>query len=135
MKTISYFFNTLVAATLVMTVVGCASAAKERQDMAIAAGFRVITPKTPEQAEKLALLPKDKVSEVHYEGKDYYVLPDAEHHQAYVGGPQQYQAYHQIRLQKEMVEDQVAAAQMNQMAAMNWGMWNGWGGWGRRGWY
>ena len=31
-------------------------------------------------------------------GKTYYVFPDAAHNQAYVGGPKQYETYHQLRL-------------------------------------
>ena len=32
--------------------------------------------------------------------------------------------------QKQISDDNLAAAQMNQMSAMNWGAWGGWGGYG-----
>ena len=55
--------------------------------------------------------------------------------QAYVGGPKQYQAYQQMRLAKQISNQNLEAAEMNQAASMNWGAWGGWGGVGGPGWY
>ncbi len=64
-------------------------------------------------------------------GKTYYVFPDAANNQAYVGGPKQYQAYRQLRLEKKLADEKVEAAEMNLEASeMDWGGWGGWGGWG-----
>jgi hypothetical protein len=54
--------------------------------------------------------------------------------QAYVGGAEQYQAYQQLRLANKLSNQNLEAAQMNQMATMNWGAWGGWGGYGGWGW-
>ena len=54
-------------------------------------------------------------------GKTYYVFPDAANNQAYVGGPKQYQAYRQLRLEKKLADEKVEAAEMNLEASeMNW---------------
>ena len=57
-------------------------------------------------------------------GKTYYVFPDAANNQAYVGGPKQYQAYRQLRLQKQMADEKLEAAEMNLDASK----WTGAGG-------
>jgi hypothetical protein len=114
---------------------GCATALQEKENMAIAAGFKVITPTKPDQVALLSTLPAGKVTQITYKGQTYYVLPDAKNNQAYVGGPKQFQAYQQIRIARQISNDNLMAAQMNQAAAMNWSMWGGWGGGWAAGWY
>jgi hypothetical protein len=113
---------------LLALAAGCASSSKGTQDLAIAAGFKVITPVNPEQKALLQTLPEGKITQITHDGKLYYVLPDAPNNQAYVGGPNEYQVYQQMRVAKQISDNNLAAAQMNQMNAMNWGMWGGWGG-------
>jgi hypothetical protein len=60
---------------------------------AFAQGFKVITPHTAAQQQKLQALPAGKVTLIQKDGKTYYVFPDAANNQAYVGDPKQYQAY------------------------------------------
>jgi hypothetical protein len=118
----------LAAIALVALAAGCATGTISDENLAVAAGFKVITPVNAEQRAILAKLPKDQVSPVNYQGKPYYVLPDAMNNLAYVGGPAEYQAYQQLRVQKQLSNDNLAAAQMNSMDAMDWGGWGGWGG-------
>jgi len=77
----------------------CASITQQNQDIAVASGFKVITPTTPEQVALLPTLRKGKVTQITRNGKVYYVLPDLKNNQAYVGGPKQYQAYQKLRLE------------------------------------
>ena len=114
--------------------VSCASETHEKENLAIAAGFKIVTPKTAQQQTILTQLPKDQVTPVDYKGHRYYVLPDVANNQAYVGGAEQYQAYQQLRLAQHLSNQNLEAAQMNQMATMNWGAWGGWGGYGGWGW-
>jgi hypothetical protein len=65
---------------------------------------------------------------VQKDGKIYYVFPDAANNQAYVGGPEQYQAYKRLRLANKLANENLEAAEMNQDASMNWETWRGWGG-------
>ena len=124
----------LAVIALGMFAVSCASDTQEKQNLAIAAGFKVITPKNAEQHNILTQLPANQVTPVNYQGKRYYVLPDVANNQAYVGGAEQYQAYQQLRLAQHLSNQTLEAAQMNQMASMNWGAWGGWYGWGGWGW-
>ena len=113
---------------------GCASTqTQNKENLLIAAGFKVIVPKTAAQQQKLQALPTDKVTLVQKAGKTYYVFPDAANNQAYVGGPTQYQAYKQLRLANKLANENLEAAEINQDASMDWGTWGGWGGPGWRG--
>ena len=69
---------------------GCASTqtqTQNKENLLIAAGFKVITPHTAAQQQRLQALPPDKVTLVPKNGKTYYVFPDTANNQAYVGGP------------------------------------------------
>ena len=119
----------LAVIALLAVAVGCASEGENKQNLAIAAGFKIITPKSAEHQALLAQLPPDKVTPVNYKGKTYYVLPDAKNNQAYVGRASEYQAYQQLRLANKLSNQNLEAAELNQQASMGWG-WGGWGGWG-----
>ena len=128
MKQIQTAFKFLTVIALLALAVGCATETQNKQNLAIAAGFKIITPTKPDQIALLQSLPADKVTPVNYHGKTFYVLPDAKNNQAYVGGTEQYQAYHQLRLAQHLSNQNLEAAQMNSMNAMSWNTWGGWGG-------
>ena len=131
MKPIQTTLKFITATALAVVIVGCASGFQDKKDIAIAAGFKVITPVKPDQVALLPTLPKETVTQITYQGKTYYILPDVKNNQAYVGGPAEYQSYQKLSLQKQISDANLQAAQMNQMAAMNqmnWGAWGGWGG-------
>jgi hypothetical protein len=137
MKQIQISFNVISVIALLALPVGCATttATQDTESMLVASGFKVVTPKTPAQQQKLQKLPPGKVAQINKAGKTYYVFPDAAHNQAYVGGPKQSQAYQQLRLQNKLAEQNLETAEMYQDSMMGWGAWGGWGmGWGP-GWY
>ena len=123
------------AIALLALAVGCGTMQTQtKENLLIAAGFKVIVPKTAAQQQLLQKLPAGKVTLVQRNGKTYYVFPDAANNQAYVGGPTQYQAYRQLRLANNLANENLEAAEMRQEASMmDWGGWGGWGGagWGR----
>lgn len=123
-------FKWLAATVSFALIAGCATndSALSNDNLAIAAGFKVITPSKPDQQAMLAKLPKDKVSPVAYQGTTYYVLPDSMNNLAYVGGLPQYQDYQRLRVAKQLSNNNLEAAQMNEMNSMDWGDWGGWGG-------
>jgi hypothetical protein len=132
MKHLFTGFNLIGAFALLALAVGCTSTqTQNKEKLLIAAGFKVIVPKSAAQQQKLQALPGDKVTLVQKDGKTYYVFPDAANNQAYVGGPKQYQAYKQLRLENKLANEKLEAEEMNQDASMDWG---GWGGWGGPGW-
>ena len=117
----------LAVIALAVLAVSCADL-KNKENLAVAAGFKIITPTTGDQKALLTTLPADKVTRINYEGKTYFVLPDVKKNVAYVGKDAEYQAYQKLRLDQQMSNDNLEAAQLNESANMNWG---GWGGWGR----
>jgi hypothetical protein len=135
MKYIVTSIKAVAAVAFLALAVGCASDLQSKENLAIAAGFKTITPSTPDQVARLKNLPVDKVTRVTQNGKTYYVLPDVANNVAYVGGPQQYQSYQQLRLARNISNQNLEAAAMNDDASMNWGAWGGWGAWGPVGWY
>ena len=96
--------------------------------MLVASGFKMITPKTTAQQQKLQNLPLGKVTMIQKGGKTYYVFPDPAHNRAYVGRPREYQAYQQLRATNKLVAENLETAEMYQDAEMQWSLWGGWGG-------
>ena len=104
---------------------------QNRESMLVAAGFKVITPKTAAQQQKLQNLPPGKVTMIHEGKKTYYIFPDPVRNRSYVGGPKEYQAYQQLRAKNKLVKENLETAEMYQDSEMQWSSWGGWGaGWG-----
>lgn len=97
--------------------------------MLIAAGFKTVTPKTASQQQKLQQLQVGHVAQVQKNGKTYYVVADLPQNVVYVGGPQQYQAYQQLRIQNQQEQENLETAEMYQDAAMDWGCMGWLGSW------
>jgi hypothetical protein len=122
-------FSLLGAIALLAMAMGCTSTQTQMQNkenLLIAAGFKVIVPSTDAQQQKLKALPPDKVTLVQQDGKSYYVFPDAANNQAYWGGAAQYQAYKQLRLANKLAKENLEEAEMNRDPSMDWGTWGGW---------
>ena len=128
-------FKILGTITLLAIAAGCASTTTQTTDLLSAAGFRLLVADTPEKQQVLATLTPDKLSLVIWKGKQFYVQP-ASNNQAYVGTPAEYQTYQQLRLAKQLSNDNLMAAQMNQAANDRWGVWGPgmYGGFYGRGW-
>ena len=129
MKYIFTALNLIGAIALLALAVGCTETQREtqhREKLLIAAGFKVIVPRTAAQQQKLKALPSDRVTLVRKDDKTYYVFPDAANNQAYVGGPTQYQAYRQIRTEIQFRKESLEAAGFGEQT--DWGTWGGWGG-------
>jgi len=109
---------------LLAAVVGC-STTKQTENLLSAAGFKMMPATTPRQQSHLHTLPPDKVTMVERNGKTYFVFPDPKAQVIYVGQQAQYDAYQKLRLQKQMAEEQVQAANEN---ASDWAAWGDWGG-------
>ena len=143
MKQIQTTFKFVAALALIVLATGCASNnLLDKENAAVGAGFKIITPTKPDQVALLRKLPPDKVTPIIYGGRRYWVLPDRVNNQAYVGGPKQYQVYKQFRLKQKMnAEDYEArpdTVTVTEVNAMDWGAWNGWGPFGplgEPGWY
>lgn len=117
---------TLAFLALVM-LAGCAAMkAREVADteqLLSAAGFKSKIADTPEKQAHLQSLTQDKIVPHNRDGEVYYVYADAETNSLYVGDETAYQRYQQLAAEKEIAEDQLEAAEINEDAAMDWGMW------------
>ena len=129
-----------IATACAALLVGCAttqSSTQNRESMLVASGFKVITPKTSAQQQKLQKLPPGKVTMIQKGGKTYYVFPDPANNRAYIGRPKDYQAYQQLRADKKLAKENLETAQMYQDTEMEWSVWGGWdaglGSWGPMG--
>jgi hypothetical protein len=125
MKKIQTPLTLFTALACGLFAIGCAAQPQSKENLAVTAGFKVITPARPDQQAILAKLPPDKVTPVKYHGKTYYVLPDPQNNQAYVGGAAEYHAYRQLRSSKQLSNDHIQAAQMNENTALDFGSWQG----------
>jgi hypothetical protein len=124
------FFVTFAGAIL---LAGCASMTSANTEALLtAAGFRARTPQTPKQQQIYAALPPYQVQRATVPGKGvFYVYKDEKSGLAYVGREQEYQRYQQLAIQQQIAQNQIAAAEMEQQAALDW-----YGGFGfRRVWW
>ena len=113
---------------LLALAVGCTTTSK-RENLLSAAGFKMVPAVTPEQKAHLQTLPPDKVTMVQREGKTYFVFPDRKQQVLYVGQQAQYDEYQKLRLQNQLAEDQMNAAELipNPRGECGAGGWNGTG--------
>ena len=124
-------FKMISAAALLLLTIGCASTStstQNKESMLVASGFKVITPKTAAQQQKLQNLPAGKVTMIQKGGKTYYIFPDPANNRACVGRPREYQAYQQHRTTNKLVAENLETAETYQDAEMQWSLWGGWGG-------
>ena len=130
MKSLRHFLLGTITAACTVLLLSCAStqSTQNRESMLVASGFKVITPKTAAQQQKLQNLPAGKVTMIQKGGKTYYIFPDQAHNQAYVGRPKEYQTYLQMRTDKKLERETVETAEMYQDEEMQWSVWGGWGG-------
>jgi len=116
----------LTIGALLAVAIGCTTT-KERENMLSAAGFKMVPANTPEREAHLKSLPADKITPVQRQGITYYTFPDPKNNVLYVGQEAQYQQYRKLRYQKQLADEQLETAQMNENA---WGAWGAWGpGW------
>ncbi len=118
----------LILFALVALVTGC-STTGSTENLLSAAGFKIIPATTAQQQAHLKTLKPDKVTRVERNGTNYFVFPDTKRQELYVGHDAQFQEYQKLRLQKQMAEQQVEAAEINQENLYGWGAW-GPGLWG-----
>ena len=77
MKLIRHILPATVMAACTIMLLGCASTStstQNKESMLVASGFKVITPKTAAQQQKLQNLPPGKVTMIQKGGKTYYIF-------------------------------------------------------------
>jgi hypothetical protein len=131
MKTIQTSLKYLAVIALTSLAISCVSstALKSKEDLAVAADFKVITPVKPDQIVIFKKLPVGQMTQISYGGKPYYVLRDSARNQAYVGGPKQYQVYQQLSQGKQAALNADSAEAVHQRDKKNSTDWAGYDGW------
>src|SRR5437763_4162538 len=122
MKQMRVSFKMIGATVLLALIVGCATT-NTNSNLLSAAGFKLLPADTPKKQELLKTLTPGKLTLITWKGKQFYVQPDVPNNQAYVGTPAEYQTYQQLRLAKQLSNDNLMAAQMNQDAMDRWNVW------------
>lgn len=104
-------------------LLGCTST-RQKENMLSASGFKAIPASSPQRVEHLKSLPDDRLTTANINGRNYFVFPDRSENILFVGQEQQYQHYQRTRLENDLPEAPVRAAEVG-------GDWPGWGSWGR----
>jgi len=125
MKQSSRLPNIVGRLLLLGLLAGCATNTTKTPDLLAAAGFQPAIADTPQKQALLKTLPTGQLSLITWKGKSFYVQPDVPNNRAFVGTPKEYQTYQQLRLAKQLSNDNLMAAQMDQDAMYRWG-----GAWG-----
>jgi hypothetical protein len=104
--------------------------AEDKEQLLAAAGFKMQLADTPEKLAHLKTLTQQKIVTHEKDGKNYYIYADATTCQClYIGQDSNYQNFQQLQIQKNIAQEQQMSAEMNENAAMNWGIWGpGYGG-------
>jgi hypothetical protein len=118
------------AVALLAFALGCASSRhQETENLLSAAGFKTVTADTPRRQADLTNLPAHQITRTERDGQVYFVYPDPPNNLLYIGQQEQYNQYQRLRLQRQMAQDQLSAAQLNASYWGAWGPWGPWGGW------
>lgn len=125
MRTQCTGFSLVGAFALVVLAVGCANTG-QTENLLSAAGFRTIIAATPQQQQHLKTLPPHKVTVVQRNGKTYYVYADPAHSEIYVGTQFQYYRYRDLRLEKNLAQENLQTSELNAETAMGWDVWGPW---------
>jgi hypothetical protein len=109
----------MLGALATALALGCAGTAQPLPDESrlLAAGFKVVSAKTPQQQQHLQSLPAGKVTEWQRTGKHFFVYPDPAGNRIYVGTPKEYEAY--LRLQPGGSGPSLAQQQAADLASYN----------------
>jgi hypothetical protein len=118
-------FCLIGAFALAVLALGCAHTA-QTENLLSAAGFTNVTATTPQQQQHLKTLQPYKVTVVHRNGNTYYVYPDPAHNQIYVGTQFQYYRYRDLRLEKNLAQENLQTAEVNADLDTGWGVWGPW---------
>jgi hypothetical protein len=125
MRELARHFGIVAVALL---VAACAAIQREEaqktESILSAAGFQMRLADTPARVAHLSTLTPLKLVPHLKDGKLLYVYADPKSCRCLlVGDEQAYQRYQQLAFKQQLAQEQVMAAEMNEDAAMDWGLW------------
>lgn len=122
----------LAAGALAASLGGCATQNARSMDQLLAAsGFQVRPAYDAVKMQQLGTLTPLTMMQTTIDGQPFWVVADPTVCKClYVGDERAYQRYSQLKVQQQFQDQALMTAEMNEDAAMNWGMWGPWGPWG-----
>lgn len=114
----------LTILSLSLLLLGCNSLQKKEQQLQ-AVGFRSLSPSTPAQVAHLKALPQGHLTPISKNGKTLFLLADSRRSLLFVGNQSQYQAYKELRLNRQLATDKLATKDLNADASAEWNAWGG----------
>ena len=100
---------------------GCAPLGVGKQESLLtAAGFRVRTPRTPQQQELYASVPSYKLLHGTLNGQSVYGYKDRWKGVAYIGGPTDYHRYQELSYQERQGRIDYVKEEMSSQMASSW---------------
>jgi hypothetical protein len=103
---------------------GCAGHnPQSTEDLLSAAGFNVKIASTPKQLNHLATLPPYKMIKIKRNGVNRYVYADPSRKLIFVGDLFSYHRYKDMRLEKNVTEEDLQDAKFNAEDASGWNVW------------
>jgi len=100
----------LTAWAVSVCVPGGAAAATPTVDESqlLTLGFKVLVATTPAQQDWVRRLPPGQIRPMQRTGKKFFIYPDASRNQIYIGGPKEYEAYHQLHPESQLTTREAA---------------------------
>jgi hypothetical protein len=103
---------------------------REVEDMLAASGFVMKPADSPDKAADLQKLPPRQLVPQQRDGQPYYVYADPDVCKCIWAGDQKaFAQFQQLRIRKQIADEQLAAAQAYRDAAFNWNLWGPWPWW------
>ena len=78
---------------------------QKKEQLLTSVGFRTVSPTTAQQTAHLKSLPQGQIVPVRKHGQTLFLLADAKQNRLLIGNQSEYQAYKQLRLQRQLSED------------------------------
>ena len=126
MKSLSLIAMVAVALSLSACTAMRRMESGEKEDLLVAAGFKIKSADTPEAAAKLKQLEPFKMIRRVKDGQMYYTYADPDNCQClFVGDSTQYMEFQRLALKKQIADERMQAAEANEAAAMDmdWYWW------------
>ncbi len=118
------FLTVAALALLGLTTAACVTNEQNRENLLVAAGFRIRLADTPEKVASLKSLPPHQFVAQSQNGQPVFLYADPTACGCiYYGTQDNLQAYQQMMFQQKLANEQQMTAMMNENAAFDFGPW------------
>jgi hypothetical protein len=125
MTTNNRAFSLISGLAILTLLIGCAHTV-QTENLLSNAGFSTVVAMTPQQQQHLMTLQPYKVTAVRRNGKTYYVYADPAHNQTHVGNQFAYDKYRDLRLEKDLAQENLQNTELSDWSSPGWEVWGPW---------